>query len=116
MSEPLLKAIKIMGSRQKVIQELGITKQRLNSWLNNNVKITYEHAVMVEHLTCGQVKTSELVPEKVELLKKLKPLPNNLPSWLRLKQLPLASILWFEHLDEDKEGIKALALDIETKA
>jgi DNA-binding transcriptional regulator YdaS (Cro superfamily) len=70
--DPLLRAIKIIGSRQIVIKMLSISGQRLNAWLNGHVTMGFEYAMALEYLTGKKVTASELVPQKAELLKKLK--------------------------------------------
>ncbi len=110
--DPLLRAIKILGSRQEIIKMLGITRQRLNAWLNGNVAMGYEYALALEHLTCGQVTATELVPEKIHVLKKLKINFNHPLTCLIRKQVPISSIKISECSNKQLNDIENLTADI----
>jgi DNA-binding transcriptional regulator YdaS (Cro superfamily) len=70
-NDSLLRAIKIIGSRQKLAQLLGISPQRLNAWLNGSVDMGYEYAVALEHLTANQVTAADLTPNKAKIITKI---------------------------------------------
>lgn len=113
-AEALLKAIKIIGSRQETIRLLGISGQRLNSWLNGHVSMGYHFAIALQSLTLGQVMANELAPKKQsDLLEKLKINLSAHITWLRRQQIPIASIN-FSSCHEDSEDLAKLAEDIKT--
>jgi DNA-binding transcriptional regulator YdaS (Cro superfamily) len=66
----LLKVIKTIG-RKKVIDKLKISTQRLNSWINEDIEMPYEYALMLEFLTCGEIKAEALSPKKAKRLKQI---------------------------------------------
>lgn len=107
----LLRAIKIRGSRQKIIKELDITGQRLNSWLNGGVCMSYEYAIALEYLTFGQVTAAELAPKGAKILKKLKINLSSYIPWLRQEQVSISSIPLPSH-HHDFEEVTKLAEDI----
>lgn len=69
-SDELLRAIKIIGSRQKMIKHLGISAQRLNAWLNGHIEMGYEYALALQYLTNGQIKAHQL-SKKAKLIQTL---------------------------------------------
>ncbi len=69
-SDELLRAIKIIGSRQKIIKELGISAQRLYAWLNGHIDMGYEYALALQYLTNGQIKAHQLT-KKAKLIQSL---------------------------------------------
>jgi DNA-binding transcriptional regulator YdaS (Cro superfamily) len=69
-SDELLRAIKIIGSRQKMIKHLGISAQRLNAWLNGHIDMGYEYALALQYLTNGQIKAYQLT-NKAKLIQNL---------------------------------------------
>ncbi len=110
--DALLKAIKIIGSRQEVIKLLGISGQRLNAWLNGGVIMGYEYALVLEYLTCGEVIASELAPQKTQILNKLNINLKHPLTWLIKKQVPISNIKVSEHLSKPLDDIENLAADI----
>lgn len=113
--EALLKAIKIIGSRQETIKLLGISGQRLNSWLNGHVSMGYHFAIALQSLTLGQVMAKELAPKKqTNLLEKLKIDLGTHITWLRRQQVSITSIT-FSSSHEDEQGLAKLAEDIKTQ-
>jgi len=60
-----------LGTRKNLVKFLGITRQRLNGWLNDYKSMGYEYAIAIEHLTCGKIKAEDLLPQKAMILKNL---------------------------------------------
>lgn len=89
---PLLRAIHIMGSRNQLIRALGISAQRLNSWLSGEVAMSYEYALALEYLTFGEVTAVELSPGKSEILKKLKINVSHHMDWMKRRQTHVSNI------------------------
>lgn len=63
--EELRKAIKMRGGQEKLSKELGISRKRLNNWLNRDKKIPYHFAVLIEQITQGAVTAAKLAPYAV---------------------------------------------------
>ncbi len=63
--EELRKAIKRRGGQAKLSKELGISRKRLNNWLNRDQKIPYHYAVLIEKITQGAVTAAKLAPYAV---------------------------------------------------
>jgi DNA-binding transcriptional regulator YdaS (Cro superfamily) len=59
----LLKTIQIFDNNQTVLATaLGISRKRLNNWLNRDKKIPEYYAILIEKLTNGAVSCDELSP------------------------------------------------------
>lgn len=110
--DPLLYAIKLIGSRQEVAKLLGISIKRLDRWLNGGICMGYEYAVALEHLTGGQVTAEELAPQKIKVLKKLKINLAYPAAWVARKQIAIADIHIPENFSEDSGDLKKLAQTI----
>jgi DNA-binding transcriptional regulator YdaS (Cro superfamily) len=77
--EELIKAIRMIGSQQKLAKELGIRRSVINNWLNRGTTVSLEHALNIEMLTEGNVKAETLVPNaKVHIVNFKKYLLHNM--------------------------------------
>lgn len=58
----LYRAIKLFDTQQALANAIGVSRKKLNNWLNYNVRIPYHHAIAIEIVTEGAVKAEELAP------------------------------------------------------
>jgi DNA-binding transcriptional regulator YdaS (Cro superfamily) len=58
----LKKAIRMIGSQQKLASELGVARSAINHWLNRGTGISLENALHIETLTNGSIKAESLMP------------------------------------------------------
>lgn len=66
--QELMKAIKIIGSQQKLATSLGIRFTVVNNWLNPGIRIPLKHALKIEVITNGLIKAEFLNPEDKEVI------------------------------------------------
>lgn len=60
----LLKAVKYFGSQKKLAEKLRISQQTLNYMINHKMTIPYQHAIIIDKITDGEVKKEHLVPHE----------------------------------------------------
>ncbi len=60
---PILKAIRIVGTQERLAEMLGLTKQAVNQWATGVRGPTPYQCVMIEKITKGKVKRVELRPD-----------------------------------------------------
>ena len=70
--EALRRAIKIVGSQEKLAEKLGITQGAVSHWFNKNVGLIppLDYVVEIEKATGGKVTRYELRPDFFEEIKK----------------------------------------------
>lgn len=111
-ADELLRAIRIIGSGQETAKLLEISPQRLNAWVNGNVSMRYEYAIILQHLTCGLVRAKNLVSKKqARLLEKFNIDFDIKIPWLRREQVLVNSIN-FPNSNENANSLALLAEDI----
>lgn len=59
----LERAIRALGSQQKLAEAIGLSQQGVSYLLNNAPRVTAEVAVAIERATGGQVRRAELRPD-----------------------------------------------------
>lgn len=71
-TEALRRAIKIIGSQEKLAEKLGITQGAVSHWFNKNIGLVppIDYVVEIEKATNGQVTRYELRPDFFEGIKK----------------------------------------------
>lgn len=71
-TEALRRAIKIIGSQEKLAEKLGITQGAVSHWFNKNIGLVppIDYVVEIEKATNGQVTRYELRPDFFESIKK----------------------------------------------
>jgi DNA-binding transcriptional regulator YdaS (Cro superfamily) len=62
MSEALLKAVSIIGSRVRLADAIGTTVEVLKSWINTGIRVPLEYALGIQYVTQGQVTWQEISP------------------------------------------------------
>ncbi|CAL7962439.1 conserved hypothetical protein [Gammaproteobacteria bacterium] len=65
------KAERIVGSATKLVQRLGVSRQRFNYWKQSG-EVPYEIAVQIYVITDGKVTIEELCPKFRFLTKQMK--------------------------------------------
>jgi DNA-binding transcriptional regulator YdaS (Cro superfamily) len=64
----LLKAVKLIGSQQKLADKLGISRKVVNNWLNAGIDIPLKHALQIEVFTNGSIKAVHLNPDNKDVI------------------------------------------------
>lgn len=78
MTNPVLKAIKELGSQMAVANACGVSQNAISKWLNGSSKVSLENALKIEKATKQKVKAEEFSSEYAYLLSR-----NNLPQGKR---------------------------------
>lgn len=67
-TEALRRAIKIIGSQEKLAEKLGITQGAISHWFNKNIGLVppIDYVIEIEKATGGQVTRYELRPDFFE--------------------------------------------------
>lgn len=68
MRNAVQKAIKELGSQNKVAIACNVSQNAISKWLNGQSKVTLENALKIEKATNGQVKAEDFDPVFAQLL------------------------------------------------
>ena len=71
----LRQAIGFFGSQAKLAKTIGVSRQRINYWLNRDNEIPYRFALAIESATQGTVSHRQLLLESEEVILKPRVLP-----------------------------------------
>ncbi len=58
----LIRAIQFFGSQQKLAAVLKVNRKVVNGWLNKEIQIPIQHALLIETLSDGRILSEELAP------------------------------------------------------
>lgn len=59
----LERAIRALGSQQKLAEAIGLSQQGVSYLLNNAPRVTAEVAIAIERATKGQIRREQLRPD-----------------------------------------------------
>ncbi len=118
MSEALLKAVGIIGSRVRLANAIGTTTEVVKSWINSSILVPLEYALEIQRVTKGQVTWQEVSPHLAHFnfnkgwLSTNTLTSNNLPQLIT--QVSLSRIFVDPSLSVNIDEICTLSLDIQS--
>lgn len=114
MSEALLKAVRILGSRASLANAIGTIPEVVKSWLNVGIRVPLEFAFEIQRVTNGQVTWQEISPHLARFQKgwvSTNVIAENILPQL-IKQISLSRISIESTTHNHTEEIYALSIDI----
>ena len=99
------------GGQSNLARKLMVSPSRVNKWLNQGIRIPYEYAIAIEHMTNGEITCQMLLPFCKTVLPSSLQVGERL-SWLESQVKTLAerlkeSTLSCRHLEnENRESMK----------
>jgi len=65
----LFRAIQFFGSQQKLADALKVNRKVVNGWLNKEIQIPVQHALLIECFADGKILSEELAPHAKNQIK-----------------------------------------------